>query len=107
MKYRPLIEKKEEDGYWSEWVSPKADYKLRCCDCSLVHNIQFKVVKVKEKLGNDEFIARDLSKPGNYLVMFRAQRNNRATSQCRRKDKMKKPMKESKKKEKSEKRKGC
>ena len=48
-----------------EWIQPiEIGYKLRCCDCGLVHNIDFRVK--------------------NKRVQFRAFRNNRATAQIRR-----------------------
>ena len=38
--YKP----KTKDG-WTEWVSPiMKNYHLKCCDCGLVHEFQFKVV---------------------------------------------------------------
>jgi len=53
----------------NEWVRPKMKgYKLQCCDCGLVHEIDFKIVKY----GN-----------GN-KVEFRARRNNKSTGQIRR-----------------------
>lgn len=34
-----------EDGF-SEWVSPKhGSYLMKCCDCGLVHEMQFQVVR--------------------------------------------------------------
>jgi hypothetical protein len=42
----------ENEGDWSEWVNPNNDsYFMKCCDCGLVHEMQFKVVKYSE---NDE-----------------------------------------------------
>lgn len=33
-------------GGWSPWVSPKMrGYLMKCCDCGLVHEIDFKVVR--------------------------------------------------------------
>lgn len=53
------------DG-WTKWVRPDhEDYKLACCDCGLVHRMQFQVV--------------------NGQVEYRASRDMRATSQVRRK----------------------
>ena len=49
----------------NEWIEPiLKDYKLSCCDCGLVHNMDFRVQK------------------GN--VQFRVRRNNRSTGQMRR-----------------------
>jgi len=52
MKYHP-----QQDG---EWIEPKAGYRMACCDCGLVHRVEFRVVKGK--------------------VQFRAWRDNRATA---------------------------
>lgn len=33
-------------GGWSPWVSPiMKGYKMQCCDCGLIHEIDFKVVR--------------------------------------------------------------
>jgi len=56
------------DGEWSRWVFPVMDgYKMSCCDCGLVHELQFRVP-------DDE--------PDR--VEFRARRHNRSTGQIRR-----------------------
>lgn len=48
-----------------EWVQPVAKgYKLACCDCGLVHKLDFRVSKRR--------------------VQFRAYRDNRATAMVRR-----------------------
>ena len=57
MKYYP-----QKDG---EWMQPKRGYKMACCDCGLVHRVEFRVVKGR--------------------VQFRAWRDNRATAARRRK----------------------
>lgn len=39
----------ENEGGWSEWVNPNAEqYFMKCCDCGLVHEMQFKVAKYSE-----------------------------------------------------------
>jgi hypothetical protein len=49
----------------NEWVQPvKKNYKMACCDCGLIHELDFRIVKNR--------------------VQFRARRNNRATGQFRR-----------------------
>jgi len=59
---------------WTEWLHPGSStrnanvitpYRLACCDCSLVHDLAFKVV-------------------GSRRVVFKARRNDRATSALRR-----------------------
>lgn len=53
------------NGRWSRWVQPvKRGYKFCCCDCGLVHDMDFRI-------------------EGN-RVQFRAARNNRSTGQVRR-----------------------
>lgn len=59
------IRETEGDDGWSDWIHPLEGYRFSCCDCGLVHNLQFRVV-------------------GKGIVNFRAQRNNRATGQVRR-----------------------
>ena len=52
-----------------EWVHPKRKgYKLMCCDCGLIHTINFKLVKTA--VGN--------------MIYFQPIRDNRATGQARR-----------------------
>lgn len=56
-----------------EWIQPiMKGYKMECCDCGLVHTINFRiVVKGRSK-----------------KVQLQAFRNNRATGQTRRKYKI-------------------
>ena len=59
---------------WCVWQSPihgngKRNYKLACCDCKLVHEVQFRVRKQPN---------------GRLDVIFRMRRNNRATAAHRR-----------------------
>lgn len=61
-KFRTEVE--GDDG-WSDWIHPLPGYKFSCCDCGLVHNLEFRI--------------DDLNR-----VNFRAQRNKRSTSQVRR-----------------------
>lgn len=56
-----------EEPEAGEWVRPVMNgYKLACCDCGLVHDVDFRV-------------SEDLER-----VEFRVFRNNRATGQIRR-----------------------
>lgn len=67
-KVKRIIE--QEDG-WSEWIQPRMEnYRFICCDCGLAHDLTFRVPKVE----------------GKYRVQFKARRNNRSTSQMRRKN---------------------
>ena len=55
----------EGDDGWSEWIRPLEGYKMACCDCGLVHNVEFRI----DDNGN---------------INFRASRNVRSTGQMRR-----------------------
>lgn len=50
----------------NEWVQPvRRGYKMACCDCGLVHEMDFRIT------------------PGNH-IQFRVRRNNRSTAAMRR-----------------------
>lgn len=54
----------------NEWITPVHDgYKMACCDCGLVHVMDFRVFKDSK---------------GRLSVKFRARRNNRSTAMMRR-----------------------
>ncbi len=49
----------------NEWVQPvRKNYQLACCDCGLVHAVDFRIFKGR--------------------IQWRMRRNNRATGQMRR-----------------------
>jgi hypothetical protein len=53
----------------NEWVQPiRKGYKMACCDCGLVHEMDFRIVRGK----------------GWESIQFRVRRNNRATAGIRR-----------------------
>lgn len=54
------------DGKWTDWICPvEQGYKMACCDCGLVHNLDFRVAE-------------------DNRAEFRVSRNNRSTAQMRR-----------------------
>lgn len=57
---------------WTEWIYPKQDsYLFKCCDCGLVHELQFKAfVEVEKRRGT--FQVKILPEP--IRAMFRAKR---------------------------------
>jgi len=60
---------------WSEWVNPKPEqYFMKCCDCGLVHEMQFKVAKYAE--GDEcEFV-----EDADLQAVFRARRTTPPTA---------------------------
>jgi hypothetical protein len=72
-----------EDG-WSDPVQPVMDrYRLACCDCGLVHDLSFTVLRVTARADDGSWDGEPLD-PTVYRVEFRARRNNRSTGQMRR-----------------------
>jgi len=71
---------------WSELVQPiMHGYKLACCDCSLVHDMEFSVLRVMRHLPDGTWEAETMN-PEEYRVEFRCRRNNRSTGQMRRRE---------------------
>ncbi len=91
----PVIHENAETG-WSDWLKPRMkNYKMACCDCGLVHELEFQVIKqgklVKEyKDGLHMFEYTEVENP-KYQISLRAKRDKRATGQHRRFKKLKLP----------------
>ena len=59
-----------EDGFCN-WVCPTSTgYLMQCCDCELIHEVDFRVVKYKSN-DSDEF---DVIEDKNTQVQFRMRR---------------------------------
>ena len=79
-KYRQEVE--QEDG-WSKEIAPNMNlYKMACCDCGLVHDVTYWVVKVTKVNEDGTWECEDAD--DSYRVIFRARRNKRSTAQVRR-----------------------
>ena len=61
-----------EDG-WSEWTHPLEPYFMQCCDCGLVHEAEFRIVKDKVYKPDGSFDAIPTSDP-TLEVIFRMRR---------------------------------
>lgn len=59
-------EKPNEDG-WSDWVHPLNNYMMACCDCGLVHDLEFRIDRDNK-------------------LNFRARRNIKQTKRLRKKN---------------------
>ena len=58
---------------WSEWVCPDPKgYLMKCCDCGLVHEAQFGVVRYKSKTGREDC---DMVDDPNLQAVFRMRRS--------------------------------
>ncbi len=58
-------------------------YQMSCCDCGLVHTIDFLAVEVTKRNKDGSWEYREMN-PKKFRVAFQASRDNRATAQVRR-----------------------
>lgn len=74
-----------DDG-WSRHIYPVMDkpYKMGCCDCGLVHDMEFGIERVTKVYPDGTFDTAPVL-DGSLKVVFRCRRNNRSTGQVRRK----------------------
>jgi hypothetical protein len=62
-----------DDG-WCDWQSPIMDaYKMKCCDCKLVHQVEFRIVKQFDGVHGGEWEAAVVNDP-SYRVQMRMKR---------------------------------
>jgi hypothetical protein len=62
---------------WSEWVCPDPkNYLMKCCDCGLVHEAQFGVVRYKSETERDDC---DMVNDPNLQAVFRMRRSEEWT----------------------------
>jgi len=61
-------------------------YKMACCNCSLVHNINFSIIEKFDYKPNGTFKYRIIDNK-DYAIEFSATRNNRSTAQLRKHNK--------------------
>lgn len=71
---------------WTDWINPiMTGYKLRCCDCGLVHKMEFVAMKVTQGSPyKGKYQIHKLPKK-KFRVHFRVARDYRATAAIRRK----------------------
>lgn len=74
--------KELEDG-WSDWQHIRPGYRMACCDCGLVHNLEIKAFRKSRRKAKPGYIAVGEEVYG-VRIMLRAGRNNRATAAKRR-----------------------
>lgn len=63
-----------------EWMYPiMSGGRWACCDCGLVHDIEFRVMRIMDQTDGLAHVVTDHS----YCVGMRVKRNNRSTGQIR------------------------
>ncbi len=78
-KLRPETE--THPGGWTDWIRPKRrGYLMGCCDCGLIHELDFAVVK-RVPFKEGEYVKFDVVKGAD--VVFRARRKPRLTAAYR------------------------
>lgn len=61
----------DDDG-WCEWIHPLPGYLMQCCDCELIHEMQYAIVPSHENCGASELNEGE-TKGG--VIIFRARRH--------------------------------
>lgn len=56
-----------EDG-WCEWIHPLPGYLMQCCDCKLIHEVQFQIVE------RDENAELNPGESDDAVIIFRMRR---------------------------------
>jgi hypothetical protein len=69
------IPPKNESG-WTEWQFPIMDgYLMQCCDCGLVHEVDFKVMEKIGRTKRDGSWEAEPTKKGKFRVGIRMRRH--------------------------------
>ena len=65
---RPIKAEAEAPGSrFTRWVHPKMrGYLMACCDCGLVHEMQFKAIVITKRMRGGRFLYEEL--PDNAVV---------------------------------------
>lgn len=72
------------DTGWSDLILPvMKGYRMACCDCGLVHDLDFEVFRITGQDVSGVFLVAPMSDE-EAQVAFRARRNNRSTAAKRR-----------------------
>jgi hypothetical protein len=65
----------DEDG-WSDWISPKPrGYLMQCCDCGLIHEVDFDVVRYTGEPDENELSPCEVVEDKSYAATFRVRRH--------------------------------
>lgn len=77
---------KEGRNGWTRWEFPvMTGYLLACCDCGLVHKMEFVAIKIKSRRKDGRFTYRSLPK-NLYQFKMRAARAVQHTAKLRKKE---------------------
>lgn len=84
MKHKRIRQEREVSSRgFSRWVNPTMNgYLLACCDCGLVHEMEFRAFK-RGRVRKDGSYLIEILRPAAYGVRFRARRAPRYTARER------------------------
>ncbi len=83
MKKIKFKQEKTKNGIWTDWINPVMNrYHISCCDCGLVHTMNFRAFKVLRVNKNGSQKVEILPKK-IYKIDFKLFRNNKLTKQQR------------------------
>lgn len=60
-----------DEGGWSEWIHPLPGYLMQCCDCGLIHEMEFAIGETRDKGGP----LNDGESDETGAILFRARRH--------------------------------
>jgi hypothetical protein len=71
---------------YGEWTRPRMrDFRAQCCDCGLIHRLDFRIVDAKGRARPSSRSTKGCSNSSPRLhIEFRTRRDNRATAGARR-----------------------
>ena len=82
MKKLKFEQEKTKNGVWSDWIFPVMNnYHMSCCDCGLVHTINFRALKFSRK--KKKGTVYTILPKGEYRIEFKVRRNEKYTKQER------------------------
>ena len=71
MRIKKITAKK---GGFCEWQYPiMKGYRMQCCDCGLIHKVEFKVIKIIKRFKNGTWAMKEL-KSKDYRIGLRMKR---------------------------------
>ena len=75
----------KKTGGFTKWIRPVMNgYHMSCCDCGLVHTINFRAIQILKRYKNGSYKYKDLNKK-DYQVEMKIRRNEKLTRQQRKK----------------------
>ena len=82
MKFRTETVKTQR--HYTRWIKPvMTGYHMMCCDCGLVHTINFRAVKIIKRYKDPLKFAYIILPKKDYHVEMRVSRNNKLTKKSR------------------------